>query len=211
MALSDRFDRAFLLAHRIHRDQRRKGTPIPYIAHVLAVASVTLEYGGTEDQAIGALLHDTLEDTTITPPAELRGIIRADFGDAVLLIVEDCTDTDVQPKPPWRERKERYLAHAREKAHPDSLLVSAADKLHNLHAIIRDYRHEGEALWERFNPEAGKEGVLWYHRALAEIFRDRLGGKLAADLDLAVKELERVTSMSRDHPSIRIRPRALSN
>ena len=196
MALSDRFDRALLLAHRVHRDQQRKGTTVPYIAHVVAVAAVTLEYGGTEDQAIGALLHDTLEDTTVITPADLRVIIRVDFGQAVLDIVEDCTDTDVQPKPPWRARKEQYLAHVRDKAGPDSLLVSAADKLHNLHALARDYRHEGDTLWERFNKEAGKAGTLWYHRALADVFRERLGGRLAGDLDLAVTALERVVPIT---------------
>lgn len=194
MTLGDRFDRALLLAHRVHHRQRRNGTAIPYVAHVLAVAALALEYGATEDQAIGALLHDTLEDTTDLTPAELGGVIRRDFGDAVLRIVEDCTDSDARPKPPWRQRKARYLAHLREAAHADSLLVSAADKLHNVHALTRDYRHEGEALWARFNKETGRDGVLWYHRALADVFRERLGGKLSADLDRAVAELDRSTA-----------------
>src|SRR5688500_1386536 len=150
--LSQRFDAALALAHLVHRHQSRKGTTIPYFAHILGVASIALEYGATEDQAIAALLHDTIEDaTTELPPPEIRRLIAEQFGETVLRIVEHCTDTDVQPKPPWTTRKARYLAHLADA--PDAaLLVSAADKLHNLHALLRDYRSVGDRLWERFNP-----------------------------------------------------------
>lgn len=196
MLLSERFDRALLLAHRVHRLQHRKGRPVPYIAHLLAVAAVTLDYGGSEDQAIAALLHDALEDTQGMTPRELRAVIHGEFGDLVLQIVEDCTDTDAQPKPPWRARKEQYIAHLRAHAHEQSLIVSAADKLHNVQSLVRDHRHEGDATFARFNKEAGKSGTVWYYRSLAEVFLERMPGRLADDLDRAVRELEAAAGRS---------------
>jgi (p)ppGpp synthase/HD superfamily hydrolase len=190
--LTDRFDRAVQLAHRVHRQQARKGTQIPYLAHVLGVAAIVLEYGGNEDEAIAALLHDTIEDAPQDfPAAKVRSEIRAAFGDVVLTIVEHCTDTDVQPRPPWRARKAQYLA-ALEHAPEIALRVSAADKLHNVRALIRDYRSHGESLWDRFNPEAGKPGTLGYYRALVEVFRRRMRGPLADDLERELIELERL-------------------
>jgi (p)ppGpp synthase/HD superfamily hydrolase len=190
--LTDRFDRAVELAHRVHRQQARKGTQIPYLAHVLGVAAIVLEYGGNEDEAIAALLHDTIEDAPPDfPAAKVRSEIRAAFGDVVLAIVEHCTDTDVQPKPPWRARKAQYLA-ALEHAPEIALRVSAADKLHNVRALIRDYRSHGELLWNRFNPEAGKPGTLGYYRALVEVFKRRMPGPLADDLERELVELERL-------------------
>jgi (p)ppGpp synthase/HD superfamily hydrolase len=188
--LGDRFDEALDLAHRVHRHQVRKGTQIPYIAHVIGVASIVLEYGGNETEAIAALLHDTLEDA---PPEigahRVREIIGDRFGPDVLSIVEHCTDTTEQPKPPWRARKQRYI-DAAEQAPLPAVMVSAADKLHNIRSLIRDYRHEGDALWARFNPEAGKGGTLGYHRALTGIYVRRLPGPLTGDLDRALSELE---------------------
>jgi (p)ppGpp synthase/HD superfamily hydrolase len=188
--LSHRFDEAFELAHRVHRHQRRKGTDVPYIAHVIGVASLVLEYGGTETEAIGALLHDALEDA----PADLgvdrvRTLIEQQFGADVLAIVEHCSDTTEQPKPPWRERKQRYI-EAAEHAPLPALKVSAADKLHNLRALLRDHRREGDELWSRFNPEAGRTGTLAYHRALAEIYLRRHPSALTEDQSRALVELE---------------------
>jgi (p)ppGpp synthase/HD superfamily hydrolase len=191
--LSERFDEALAFAHRVHRRQARKGTQIPYFAHVIGVASLVLEYGGSEDEAIGALLHDTLEDAPDDlPPDDVRAIIAGRFGDMVLEIVEHCTDTDVKPKPPWRERKLRYIAAA-EHAPLPAMKVSAADKLHNLRALIRDYRLVGDALWDRFNPEAGRSGTLGYQRALAELYRRRMPGPLADELTRALVEIEELT------------------
>ncbi|MEW6322946.1 MAG: HD domain-containing protein [Acidobacteriota bacterium] len=189
MPLGDRFDRALALAHRVHRHQVRKGTRVPYMAHLMAVTAITLEYGGDEDQAVAALLHDTLEDTRELAPSELRAIIRDEFGAGVLLIVEDCTDTDERPKPAWWPRKERYLLHVRG-ASTRSLLVSAADKLHNVQSILRDLPYHGDATFDKFSREAGKAGTLWYYRALSEVFTERLGGRLAAELARAVGELD---------------------
>lgn len=115
--------------------------------------------------------------------------IAAQFGARVRAIVEACTDAFTRPKPPWRERKEAYLAHLRE-APPDVLLVSAADKLHNARQILGDYRVIGEVLWERFN--GGCEGSLWYYRSLAAIFRERLPGPLSDEISRVVDEIARL-------------------
>jgi GTP pyrophosphokinase len=190
---SERFDEALALASRVHRRQSRKGTQIPYIAHVIGVASLVMEYGGSENEAVAALLHDTLEDAPPEMPAEqLRATIGDRFGAEVLSIVEHCTDTTSQPKPPWRERKARYIAAA-EDAPISALRVSAADKLHNLRALARDYRREGHQLWQRFNPEAGQRGTLGYHRALVEVYLRRMPGELADELARAQEALELLT------------------
>ena len=190
MALGGRFNAAFDLAHRVHEKQVRKGSGVPYVAHVMGVASIVLEYGGTETEAIAALLHDVLEDATPELGVdELRKIILEQFGAEVLAIVEHCSDTTERPKPPWRQRKQRYI----EAAHhtPQSaLIVSAADKLHNLRALLRDHRRDGDDLWSRFNPEAGRTGTLAYHRALAEIYLKRFPSPLTEDLNRALVELE---------------------
>jgi (p)ppGpp synthase/HD superfamily hydrolase len=191
--LSARFDDALALAHRVHRRQSRKGSQVPYIAHVIGVASLVLEYEGTETEAIAGLLHDALEDAPPDfPDHRVREIILVRFGRDVLDIVEHCSDTTVRPKPPWRERKALYIAAA-EHTPPSAMKVSAADKLHNLRALARDYRREGDAIWRRFNPEAGQRGTLGYHRALAQIYLRRMPGALADDLNRAMSELEALT------------------
>jgi (p)ppGpp synthase/HD superfamily hydrolase len=190
MRLGGRFTEAFDLAFRVHRDQLRKGSQVPYVAHVMGVASIVLEYDGTETEAIAALLHDVLEDAPPDLPVEkLRAIIAEQFGTDVLAIVEHCTDTTEQPKPPWRARKQRYIDAAHHAPLP-ALVVSAADKLHNLRALLRDYRRDGDDLWSRFNPEAGRTGTLAYHRALAEIYLRRHPSPLTEDLTRALVELE---------------------
>ena len=186
--LTDRFDDALAYASRIHRDQRRKGTAIPYVSHLLAVASLTLEHGGSEDQAIAALLHDAAEDQG--GQARLDDIA-ARYGAAVARIVADCTDSWEEPKPAWRPRKEAYLAGLAKKP-PTSLLVSAADKTHNASAIVADLREHGAALWSRFT--AGRDGSLWYYRALADRFAIVLPGRLAGELDRRVREMELIGS-----------------
>ena len=188
MALTPRFDDALVFAARLHGGDVRKGTTIPYVSHVLGVASLALEHGANEDEAIGALLHDTVEDTK-GDPESVRTEIRRRFGSAVLDIVDGCTDTTEKPKPLFRERKERYIAHL-PKASPSVRLVSAADKLYNARAILSDYRAIGEALWARFN--GGRSGTLWYYRALADAFRTLGPGRLAEELDRVVSEIEQL-------------------
>ena len=180
MRLSRQFEKALIYATRIHGGKLRKKTRIPYIGHILGVAAIALEYGANETEAIAALLHDTVEDCG--GAKRLRDIERK-FGKRVARIVEGCTDTDQIPKPPWLERKKDYLAHVRQASMPTKL-VSVSDKLHNVRAILMDYREEGEKLWSRFN--AGKQGALWYYRALVNAFR---GGKRIQPL---VQELDRV-------------------
>jgi len=184
MRLSERFSSALEYAVRLHSTQTRKGTPIPYVAHLLAVSSLVLEHGGDEDEAIAALLHDAVEDQG---GAETAGEIRRRFGDRVADIVLGCTDTDVFPKPPWRPRKEAHLERLRS-AHASVLLVAAADKLHNGRAIVGEYREQGEQLWTRFN--GGREGTLWYYRATLELLRERAAGPLVEELTRVVADLE---------------------
>src|SRR5882762_1940081 len=144
--LTSRYDEAFRYAHELHGTQKRKGTSIPYISHLMIVSALVIENGGTEDQAIGALLHDAAEDQGGTPTLDE---VRKRFGDVVAEIVSDCTDSWNECKPDWRPRKEAYLAVLPAKP-PRSLLVSLADKTHNAEAILYDYRVLGDALWSRF-------------------------------------------------------------
>jgi GTP pyrophosphokinase len=186
MALSNRFTEALVFAHQLHAEQIRKGSGVPYIAHLLGAASIALEYGANEDEAIAALLHDAIEDQG-GDTARLE--IRQRFGDTVTAIVDGCTDADTIPKPPWRQRKETYIAHLAS-ASPSVLLVSCADKLHNARSILTDYRQIGEALWERF--QGGKSGTLWYYRALVAAFRQVSSMPIVEDLNRVVSELEKL-------------------
>ena len=183
--LTDRFDDALGYAARLHRDQRRKGTDIPYVAHLLGVASIALELGADEDQAIAALLHDSIEDQGATEAG-----IAARFGMAVARIVMDCTDSHVVPKPAWRPRKEAYVASLAKKP-AASLLVSCADKIHNAQAIVNDLEVHGEALWSRFT--GGRDGTLWYYRTLADAFAGLLPGIASARLGGIVREMTRLS------------------
>jgi (p)ppGpp synthase/HD superfamily hydrolase len=186
MQLSRQFEKALTYATRIHGGQLRKKTRIPYIAHILGVAAIAMEYGANETEAIAALLHDAVEDCG--GAKRLRDIERK-FGKHVARIVEGCTDTDQTPKPPWLERKKAYVAHVRHAPMPTKL-VSASDKLHNVRAILMDYRKEGERLWSRFN--RGKQGALWYYRALVNAFsgKSRKLSGLVQELDRTLTELE---------------------
>jgi (p)ppGpp synthase/HD superfamily hydrolase len=184
MKLSTCFEEALVFATQLHAGQTRKGTTIPYISHLLAVTAIVIEHGGNEDEAIAALLHDSIEDQG---GASTREEIRRRFGDRVVEIVDGCTDTDVMPKPPWRVRKEAYIAHISVASAPVRL-VSAADKLHNARAVLEDYRIVGEALWKRFN--GGKEGTLWYYRAAVDALRKAGTSPLIEELDRVVSEIE---------------------
>src|SRR6266568_3966435 len=182
--IGTRFLRAFQFAAKMHAGQTRKASTIPYIAHLMGVASLVLEAGGDEDLAIAALLHDVVEDCGGAP---MLKEVRRRFGSRVAKVVEGCTDADTYPKPPWRERKEKYIEHLQE-ADAGTRLVSAADKLNNVRSILSDYRAIGESVWSRFT--GGREGTLWYYRTLRDIFLKYKRNRITRDLDLAVKELE---------------------
>ncbi len=172
--LGKKFDEAIALATELHRDQIRKDAPIPYISHLMAVAGIVLEANAyhpmenLEDVAIGALLHDVIEDQGHKIDLDQ---IRDKFGDTVHCIVLECSDAVVtkqgQEKPPWKERKTEYLSNIVSKS-IETLLVSCADKLHNARCIMFDYDRVGDRIWDRFN--AGKEGTIWYYKSLAEEF-----------------------------------------
>ncbi|WIG54535.1 MAG: bifunctional (p)ppGpp synthetase/guanosine-3',5'-bis(diphosphate) 3'-pyrophosphohydrolase [Rhodanobacteraceae bacterium] len=187
--LSQRFTQAVDYAREAHASQTRKGTSIPYIAHLLGVASLVLDYGGDEDQAIAALLHDTIEDQG----EHHEAVIRRQFGDRVAGIVLACTDGTLEGKdvPPeqkradWEQRKRRYLAHLADEP-GDALLVSGCDKLHNARAIVADLRAVGPAVFERFTGR--RDGTLWYYREIADVF-SRRGVPMAGELRNAVEAM----------------------
>ena len=188
MPLGGSFVEALAFAAEKHRTQPRKGTTIPYISHLLRVAALVLEDGGSETEAIAGLLHDVVEDQGGAPVVEEVGVR---FGDEVARIVEACSDTDQVPKPPWRKRKQDYLAHL-EHADPSVLRVSLADKVHNARAVLADYRAVGDELWSRFN--AGREDQVWYYNELGLIFRRHASGPLVDELERIVRELTSETS-----------------
>jgi len=191
LTTTDRFAAAMAYAYQVHHGQRRKGTGIPYIAHILGVAALALEYGADEEEAIAALLHDAAEDGG--GEATLAEI-RARFGDIVGDIVLGCSDSlveDPEDKLPWRERKENYLAHL-EHASRSVCLVSAADKLHNVRSIIRDYNEHGDAIWDRF--QGRREGTLWYYETVADMLIRRHRTQLTRDLQDDVDKLLKITN-----------------
>jgi (p)ppGpp synthase/HD superfamily hydrolase len=190
LKLGPRFVRAFLFAAEKHAGQARKASTIPYIAHLMGVASLVLEAGGDEDLAIAALLHDVVEDCGGVP---MLSEVKRRFGPRVAKVVDGCTDADTYPKPPWRERKENYIRHLKT-VDADTRLVSAADKLNNVRSILADYREVGESIWSRF--KGGREGTLWYYRALLDEFLRREPNRLTRELQLVVHELEVVTQVA---------------
>ena len=182
---SDRFFTAARYAAEAHKDQLRKGTTIPYFSHLMGVTSIVIDAGGDEDEAIAALLHDAAEDAG---GRERLDDISMKFGDRVARIVEACTDAWERPKPPWIERKRAYVEHAKHLA-ADELRVSAADKVHNAYAILRDLRLHGDAVWQRFNAPASD--VLWYYESLVKSYREAGGGPLVEELARIVRGIER--------------------
>lgn len=177
--------RAASWAVEMHAGQVRKATGIPYVSHLFAVAAIAMEYGADEDQAIAALLHDVIEDTSATSHD-----VSDRFGERVAGLVVACSDSEGEPKPPWRERKEAYLRHVAS-MRADALVVTMADKLHNAASIRRDLRTEGLAMFARFT-NARPEDQLWYFEALAAEYRTRVGDQL--QLLQLVDELDRVVA-----------------
>lgn len=184
MQLTQRFKEALDYALELHGDQQRKGSDTPYVAHLLAVASLVLEDGGDEEQAIAALLHDAPEDRG---GRETLRSIRQRFGDRVADIVDGCTDTYETPKPPWRQRKEGYLEHL-QTASEEVRRVSLADKLHNARSILTDLLRCGDHVWTRFN--GGKDGTLWYYRSLLQVFRSRNNSPLVTELGWVLQRID---------------------
>ncbi|MCP4697273.1 MAG: HD domain-containing protein [Gammaproteobacteria bacterium] len=187
--IGSRFKDALLYAVEIHGNDLRKGASIPYISHLLSVCALVLEDGGDEEEAIAALLHDSLEDH---PEKVTKSILDSRFGSRVARLVELCSDTpsDYQggPKPPWHERKTAYVERLRKEVYP-LCRVALADKLHNTRTIVMDCRRQGDKVWARF--KAAKGDQLRYHRALVEAFREaQAPHHLVDELDSLVRELE---------------------
>jgi (p)ppGpp synthase/HD superfamily hydrolase len=162
MSSSNTFGNALAFAAKLHGKQTRKGSDTPYISHLLAVTAIALDHGATEDEAIAAVLHDAVEDQGGQATLEE---IRRRFGDQVASIVAACSDTDESPKPPWRERKEAYVARLRTEPYSVRLVV-AADKLHNVRDVLRSYRIHGDDLWSHF--KGGRDGTIWYYGAVVD-------------------------------------------
>ena len=186
MRLSPRFEAALVMAKQLHAAQKRKGTETPYVAHLLGVSSLVLEHGGSEDQAIAALLHDAVEDQGGKETLER---IREHFGSGVADIVDHCTDAYAEPKPEWRQRKQNYVAEVANMP-ASAALVSCADKLHNARAILSDLRDIGEILWSRFTGK--KKGTLWYYRSLVDAFQKGSQNRLVDELRRTVEEIEKL-------------------
>ena len=199
--MTSRFEQALVFAAQLHKDQRRKGSGVPYVSHLLAVAALVIEHGGDEDEAIAALLHDAIEDQG-GPKA--REEIRRRFGDRVTEIVDGCTDSETVPKPPWKERKLAYIAHLAG-ASASVRLVSAADKLHNARSILIDYRGLGEEIWQRF--QGRKTGTLWYYRSVLDVLSQSGKTPLVAELDRVVRELEQLAAPQSSKDESRSRTR----
>jgi len=192
MKISEKFEEALIYATQAHGNQMRKKTGIPYIAHILGVTAIALEYGASETEAISALLHDTVEDCG---GADRLRDIREKFGDDVAGIVDGCTDTYETPKPPWLERKRAYIEHLKD-SDSSTRLVSASDKLHNTRAILAELRRHGTDVFDRFGGK--KDGTLWYYRTLVTAFREHGNHTdLIGELDRVVTEIEKLAGVRR--------------
>jgi (p)ppGpp synthase/HD superfamily hydrolase len=184
--LTHRFDEAIELAFRLHRYHVRNSTGVPYFSHLMSVAALVLEDGGTEDEAIAALLHDTLEDCA----DQISGTqLEQRFGRTVRLLVEACTDTPAShvggEKTPWKPRKTEYIKHIRGGG---ATRISLADKVHNARSILRDHRITGEGVWSRFS--ASREDTLWYYQELVKAYRAAgTGGFLMDEFERVVDEI----------------------
>jgi (p)ppGpp synthase/HD superfamily hydrolase len=186
MQLTQRFADAFAYALGLHAAQTRKVSGAPYVSHLLRVAGIALEHGADEDEAVAALLHDAVEDQG---GAKTLEEVRRRFGPRVAEIVAACSDTDESPKPPWRRRKAAYLAHLGETS-ASVRLVSAADKLDNVRALVSDFQALGDALWARFH--GGRDGTLWYYRSVVDVLKAAPPAPLVQELDRAVAQLEQL-------------------
>ena len=185
---SDRFSQALVYANQLHNNQIRKGSNIPYISHLLSVTALVLEDGGSEEEAIAALLHDAIEDRG---GDKTRQEIQAKFGDKIAEIVEGCTESDITPKPPWKERKLATIDKLRY-ASPEVRRVTLADKVHNARSILGDWCRIGDKVWERF--KTGKSETLWYFKSIAEVDRQLGSSYLGEELVRVVAQLEQTNN-----------------
>ncbi|WP_071517139.1 HD domain-containing protein [Geitlerinema sp. PCC 9228] len=188
--LSQRFTDALTYASELHANQKRKGSGVPYVSHLLGVTSIVLDAGGNEDEAIAALLHDAIEDCG---GATIRDRIRQRFGDKVAAIVDECTESDVTPKPPWRDRKQAYI-NSIPHLSSSGRLVGLADKIHNARSIVADYRQLGEAIWQRF--KGGRDGTLWYYQSVVAAFRSHDNSPLVEELARTVVDLQKLVAQT---------------
>jgi (p)ppGpp synthase/HD superfamily hydrolase len=186
--LTHRYQDALVYAARLHADQLRKGTSVPYLAHLLSVSALVLENGGDEDQAIAALLHDAVEDQG---GLDTLQDIEQRFGKRVARIVAGCTDSYETPKPAWRSRKEAYIEHLSSTT-GDDLLVALADKVHNARTIVSDLKANGEHTWNKF--KGGKQGTLWYYSALVNAFDEQSDSGLLSELAQLVDQMHVLAS-----------------
>lgn len=188
MKYSDKFTQALSFAAILHNGQLRKGTQIPYISHLLSVSVIVMRNGGDEEQAIAALLHDSVEDQG---GINLLSEIESKFGARVAKIVKQCSDSFEKPKPPWDQRKKAYVEAIAHKS-DDAILISMADKVDNARSILNNYRKIGEKLWERFR--GGREGTLWYYRACVDAFGNRSNSDLYRELADLVSQIEDIAA-----------------
>ena len=189
--ISKKVNLALKVASKAHRDQVRKGTDIPYISHPVAVALIIGEYTTDEDVIVAGILHDVLED--VRPSIYSEADMRGDFGDKITDIVKDVSEDKVagEPEKPWIERKKGYLAHLDNLANVESIIVSTADKIHNLTDMLDEYERVGDGLWEKFN--ASKDDELWFYKSFLEIIQKKaIPEKMKADLESLVNMLESV-------------------
>lgn len=183
--LTKRFEEALVFAYRLHVAQVRKTSQVPFMAHLLAVAGIVLDHGGSEDESIAALLHDAVEDQG---GIEILNSIRERFGENVARIVDGCTDTYENPKPPWKARKEAYLKRLRDED-SDVRFVSLADKIHNARSLILELRKENDSVWDQF--KGGKEGTLWYYNALQQIYQQTGTDLMTDEFSQLVSQINR--------------------
>jgi (p)ppGpp synthase/HD superfamily hydrolase len=182
--LGDKFEQALQFALRVHRGQKRKGSQTPYYAHILGVAGLVLEDGGSETEAIAALLHDAAEDGD---GQNTLDEIRTQFGDEIADIVLDCSDTLETPKPPWRARKQAHINHLAS-SRPESIHVKLADKVHNANNLLRSLHEHGPSVWDDF--KGGREGTLWYFREMHAVFSQARSGYLMEEFARLIREIE---------------------
>ena len=194
MLLSPRFASALAYTAELHREQVRKVSDVPYVAHLLRVAGLVLEYGGNEDEAIAALLHDAVEDQGGMPVLDE---IRRRFGAAVAETVLGCSDAVTRPKPPWQVRKQAHVDHVRAGS-PSVRLVVAADKLDNARSLLREYRIRGESLWGFFH--GGREGTLWYYDAMFAALQSAGPAELIEELGRTLVEIRRLADEEQGKP-----------
>ena len=178
-----KFEQALIYATQLHANQTRKVDKIPYISHLMSVSALILEAGGSEDEAIAGLLHDAVEDQG---GKATREEIREKFGETVVEIVDGCTETDITPKPPWKQRKIDYIENIRNGS--DSVkLVSLADKLHNARSLLIGYRNKGDKLWDYFS--GSKEDKLWFYGELLKIYQQGNVNFMTVELERILDEL----------------------